>query len=74
LLLPGEDAETLKETDAEEMRTTKLLTAAPFVTSFMLYANKVIIWQPKAPLIVLIEDEHIVQMLSSLFDVLWKQD
>lgn len=72
LLTPGKDAQTLGETDEKEMRTTRLFNGTiPFVPGFMLYANKVIIWQPKAPLAVLIEDEYIVQMLRSIFDVLW---
>lgn len=72
LLTPGKDAETLESTDAKEMRTTKFFKGTmPFVTGFMIYANKVIIWQPKAPLVVLIEDEYIVQMLRSIFAELW---
>lgn len=75
LLTSGEDADTLKETDAEEMRTTRIFNASVrFATGFMLYANKVIIWQPKAPLLVLIEDEYIVAMFKSIFDVLWKKE
>lgn len=74
LLTPGKDAQTLKEADEEEMRTTRLFNGTiPFVTGFMLYANKVIIWQPKAPLAVLIEDEYIVAMLRSIFEVLWEK-
>ena len=74
LLTHGKDAETLKATDSKEMRTTKFFNGTiPFVTGFMLYANKVVIWQPKAPLVVLIEDEYIVQMLRSIFDEMWKR-
>lgn len=72
LLTPGKDAETLESTDETQMRTTKIFRGAlPFVTGFMLYANKVIIWQPKAPLVLLVEDEYIIEMLRSIFDVLW---
>ncbi len=72
LLTPGKDAQILKEADPKEMRTTRLFNGTvPFTTGFMLYANKVIVWQPKAPLAVLIEDEYIVQMLRSIFDALW---
>jgi hypothetical protein len=54
------------------MRETRILQGgAPFATSFQLFANKVLIWQPKAPLAVLIEDEYIVQMLRSIFYLLW---
>ncbi len=72
LLTPGNDAFTLNTRDDEEMRTTRLFKGAPMVTGFMLYANKVIIWQPKAPLAMLIEDEYVVQMLGSVFASLWE--
>jgi len=72
LLTPGKDAETLLMNDPREMRTTRFFRGKlPFATGFMLYANKVIIWQPKAPLAVLMEDEYIVEMLRSIFDELW---
>lgn len=45
----------------------------PFQTAFQLFGNKVIIWQPKAPLAVLIEDEYIVQMLKSIFFIMWEK-
>lgn len=73
LLTPGKDAQVLKEADEKEMRTTRLFNGTAVVTGFMLYANKVIIWQPKAPLAVLIEDEYIVQMLRSIFNKLWEE-
>lgn len=72
LLTPGNDAFTLNANDIHEMRTTRLYKGTPMVTGFMLYANKVIFWQPKAPLAMLIEDEYIVQMLNSIFGVLWE--
>lgn len=71
LLTPGEDATTLGTNDAKEMRTTRIYRGESVTTGFMLFANKVIIWQPKAPLAILIEDEFIVQMLGSVFDMLW---
>ncbi len=74
LLTPGKDAQTLEATDAKEMRTTKIFNGTiPFVTGFMLYANKVIIWQPKAPLAVLVEDEYVVNMLRSMFEWIWSR-
>lgn len=72
LLLPSDDAETLRSTDKKELRETRFLKeAAPFVTGFQLFANKVILWQPKAPIAILIEDEYFVAMLKSIFDCLW---
>ena len=72
--MPSKDAETLKASDAKEMRETRILKGlAPFAPIFQLYANKVIIWQPKAPLAMLIEDEYITQMLRSIFNALWEK-
>lgn len=73
LVFPDEDAIEFKKRDMEELRETRFLeNADPFVTGFYLFANKVIIWQPKAPLAVLIEDEYIVAMLKSIYGILWK--
>ena len=74
LLTPGKDASTLEQNDKTEMRTTRFFKGTiPVVTGFMLYANKVIIWQPKAPLAILVEDEYIVQMLRSMFVWMWEK-
>jgi sugar-specific transcriptional regulator TrmB len=73
LLTPGNDATILRANDPKEMRETRLLREVdPFMTGFMLFANKVTLWQPKAPSVILIEDELIVQMFQSLFDHLWE--
>lgn len=75
LLLPSQDADTLQSTDAKELRETRILCGAqPFATSFQLFANKIILWQPKAPLAVFIEDEYITQMFRSVFEVLWENN
>lgn len=72
LLLPGPDQETLKQNDKKELRETRIFIGEkPFVSSFLLYANKVIIWQPAAPLVILIEDEYIVEMFAMIYNVLW---
>ncbi|MBI4272580.1 hypothetical protein HY621_01890 [Candidatus Uhrbacteria bacterium] len=72
LLLPSEDAQILQATDAKELRETRTLDCVqPFSTSFQLFANKIILWQPKAPLAVLIEDEYITQMFRSMFEKMW---
>ncbi len=72
LLTPSKDAEVLGRSERKEMRTTRIYTGSlPFVTGFMVYANKVIIWQPKAPLVLLIEDEYIIEMLRSVFAFMW---
>ena len=72
LLLPSEEAEMLHKTDKEHLREIRIINGlTPFVTAFQLFANKAIIWQPAAPLAVLIEDEYIVAMLKSMFEKLW---
>ncbi|MBI3573147.1 MAG: hypothetical protein HY092_03035 [Candidatus Kerfeldbacteria bacterium] len=74
LLLPSAAATELQKSDKEQLRETRVLqSAASFATSFQLFSNKAILWQPKAPLAVLIEDEYIVQMLKSVFDYMWTQ-
>ncbi len=74
LLLPSHEAEIAKAADARELRETRILKDMhAFIASFQLFANKVILWQPKAPLAVVIEDEYIVAMLQSTFDALWER-
>lgn len=74
LLLSSEDADRLSKNDEKEMRETRILKEwSPFSSSFELFANKAIVWQPKASLAVLIEDEYIVAMLKSIFDYLWNE-
>ena len=74
LLAPGKDAATLLGNDQKEMRTTKIFNGTiPFVTGFMLYANKAVFWQPKAPLIIVVEDEYIITMLRSMFSWMWEK-
>jgi len=73
LILPSEDTRTLQKSDKKELRETRVfLSEIPFVTSFHLYANKVVFWQPKAKNALLVEDEYIVQMMRSLYEFCWK--
>ncbi len=73
LLLPDEDSKMLRTRDEAEMRETRFLEdITPFVTGAMMFGNKLTLWQPKAPSVVLIEDEFIVQMMRSIFDRLWE--
>lgn len=73
LTTPSFTADELIKKDKDEKRETKILKdAGQFPSSFMLFANKVVIWQPKAPLVILIEDQFITQMMKSIFDKLWR--
>lgn len=75
LIFGGADAEKLSNDDSAQMRETRLIKNIKiFPTSFHLYANKMIIWQPKAPMALLVKDEYIVSMFKSIFSVLWEQN
>lgn len=74
LALPSAEAEILQKKDAKELREIRFLRgAAPFVTSFYLFANKAIFWQPMTPVAVLIEDQYLVAMWRSIFELLWEK-
>jgi sugar-specific transcriptional regulator TrmB len=74
LLLPSKEADRLGKNDKKELRETRILKEwPPLSSSFELFANKAIVWQPKAPLAVLVEDEYVVAMLKSIFDHLWNE-
>jgi len=73
-MLVFSDADTLdyKRREMDESRETRFLENCDFFnTSFYLFANKAVIWQPKTPLAILIEDEYIVAMLMSMYKMLW---
>mgnify|MGYP000742291576 CR=1 FL=1 len=75
LLVPGKDAELLHSRDDKEMRETRFLSGTnPFSTGILLFGNKVTLWQPKAPSVVLIEDQLIVEMFQNIFDRLWETE
>ncbi len=74
LIFGGTDAAKLEADDPKQLRETKLIkNMEHFPTSFHVFANKVIIWQPQATLALLIEDEYIVAMFRAMFHALWKQ-
>ncbi len=71
LFLPSQEIKQIQE-DKDPLRETRYLKGiAPFQTMFQLYANKMIIWQPKAALAVLIEDQYIIAMMRAMFFALW---
>lgn len=75
LIFGGTDAEKLEKDDPKQLRETRLIkNMMHFPTSFHLFANKMIIWQPKSPMAMLIEDEYIVGMFKSIFSVLWENN
>lgn len=71
LFLPDGSAKTI-ESDHDPLRETRYLkNAQPFSPSLFLFANKMVIWQPKTPLALLIQDQYIVAMMRSMFFLLW---
>lgn len=73
LALPSTQATTKQTNDPAELRETKTLNLTPFETSFQIFGKKAIIWQPLAPLAILVEDEHIVAMLKAIFEGFWSK-
>lgn len=64
--------ELFRAKDAKELRTTRFLVGgAPFVTSFYLFANKAVFWQPMTPVAILVEDQYLVSMWRVMFELLW---
>lgn len=71
LALPSEQANSKKVQDQSELRETRILKLAIFDASFQIFGKKAILWQPLAPLALLIEDECIVTMLKAIFEGYW---
>jgi sugar-specific transcriptional regulator TrmB len=73
LLFPSKDTDTLQVSDKTELRETRILKdIQPFSTLIMISGNKTILWQPHAPLAILIEDQYLREMYKHIFDRLWE--
>lgn len=73
LMLPSIEGESLADASPQSRREYRLLASAvPFSCSFQIFANKILLWQPKTPLAVLIEDEYLAQMFRAIFQTLWQ--
>ena len=74
LLFPNKMGHWMKDRPASEGREVRFLkNMEPFVTSFQASTRTAFIMQPHSPLVLLIEDQFIVQMLRSIFMVFWKR-
>lgn len=63
-----------KKDEIKEMRTTKFLSQdMKFEASFLLWSNKIVLWNPVVPLAIAIEDEIIAKMFSEMFLGLWQK-
>jgi len=66
--------EKFKNDDKKEMRTTQFLPAdMKFEASYLLWGNKIALWNPVVPLAIVIEDEIIVKMFKEMFLGLWEK-
>ncbi len=74
LSFPGKYAQEFKKNDKKELRETRIITSEyeEFTTTFYVFGNKTIIWQPLTPSAVFIEDEYITDMFKSLFERAWR--
>lgn len=72
LLLPSDRDYLTQEQHKKQLRDVRYLESIPeFESSFHIFANKVILWQPKTPMAVLIEDTYLVDMMKNMFTGLW---
>ena len=73
LSVASEFSDRLVENDEKELRKTKIIESKDFSSSFMLFGNKIIFWQPKAPLAIVIQDQFIYEMMKVIFEKAWDQ-
>ena len=72
LLLPTDKTYLAPQAHIDQLREVRYLETTPtFATSFHVFANKVILWQPVGATAVLIEDGHLVQMFKAIFAGFW---
>jgi len=63
-----------KKRDARELRETRFYPAEmKFESSYLLWNNKIALWNPVVPLAIVIEDEIIVKMFKEMFLGLWEK-
>ncbi len=68
-----EHVSELKMKNKEELREIRFFKdTTTFNTSFILFGNKIVFFQPITPIAILIEDQYLVTMFQQLFDVLWR--
>lgn len=72
LIFPSDEATALHNTDKQELRETRILNqCTPFSSSFYVFANKIVLWQPKAPMAIVITDQYLAEMFRSIFYGYW---
>ncbi len=72
LVFADRESKLIYDNQKEQLRETRFLSKDNFFhTAFQIFGNKVIIWQPKTPTAILIEDEYISKMFLNIFQMLW---
>lgn len=71
LLTPDDRVNYSAEHHEAHKREVRYLENAVFDTSFHLFSNKVVLWQPHVPMAIVIEDTYLTQMMHDLFRTLW---
>lgn len=73
LILPTSFARQLQRSPADDLREIRFLKETSLVASMQLSQRKAILWQPMAPLAMLVEDEYLVGLLRAMFKGLWER-
>ena len=73
LTVPSDFSDKLLKDDKNELRKTRIIECKDFSSSFMLFGNKVVFWQPKAPLAIIIQDQFLFEMMKIIFEKAWEQ-
>lgn len=72
LIIPGKEVTDQYTSRPKELRETRIIEGIkPFTSTYQVFGKKVIFWQPRAPLALLVEDEYIANMLENVFDFMW---
>lgn len=74
LVFPTEYIEKrYKEIDPKELRQTRYIMGKPtFVTSFMVFGGKTLLWNPQAERAIVLDDPVMTQMFQYMFNNEWK--
>ncbi len=72
LVLSGPEVKKLSSNNSTHLREIReFQTQLSFVCSFQMFADKILLWQPRTPLAILISDSYLVAMFKSMFYSIW---
>ncbi len=73
LTLPSDFSDKIVQNDKNELRETRIFESKDFSSSFLLFGRKVVFWQPKAPLAIVIQDQFLFEMMKNIFEKSWQE-